>query len=292
MDEIEQVEVTMAPSLYLAYLLLVFLLNISYGSSLNSKKLLNRVVSRRQVSHWYGHIHSQSIVSSTTLCSSNNEANEAVDMNWDPHEAPKLDFNENYYDILEVSPQATAEELKKGYYKVVFKYHPDNRETETEKALGNRQMMVINYAYKILKDPKLREEYDEDWALRRATIEKSKPKASPTSSQTATNGIPADKAPFSTATKKRFPLTPEEEAAILQRKTASPVSAKFKRMIESSPQYAGAWREGIRRKEEQEPDEYSRKYDQRELHPDDLDEEVSELLYSLGDGSAQSLQVR
>ena len=48
-----------------------------------------------------------------------------VSMNWDPKKAPKLDFNEDYYSVLEVDSVATSQELKKAYYKIVFKYHPD-----------------------------------------------------------------------------------------------------------------------------------------------------------------------
>ena len=82
------------------------------------------------------------------------------DMKWDSKSAPKLDFNEDFYKVLEVSKTATPEELKKSYYKLVFRYHPDNKRSEEEKVLCNKQMMVINNAYKILKDKSLREQYD------------------------------------------------------------------------------------------------------------------------------------
>ena len=49
----------------------------------------------------------------------------ADDMNWDPTSAPKLDFNEDYYSVVEVDPEATQQELKRAYYKTVFRYHPD-----------------------------------------------------------------------------------------------------------------------------------------------------------------------
>lgn len=42
-----------------------------------------------------------------------------------------------------------------------FKYHPDNKNSEVEKQLCNRQMMVINAAYKVLKDPETRAKYDQ-----------------------------------------------------------------------------------------------------------------------------------
>jgi hypothetical protein len=49
----------------------------------------------------------------------------ADEMNWDPNEAPKLNFDEDYYSVLEVSPDSTPQEIKKKYLKLVFKYHPD-----------------------------------------------------------------------------------------------------------------------------------------------------------------------
>ena len=82
------------------------------------------------------------------------------DMNWDPKAAPKLDFNEDYYSVLEAPPNIDSKELKKQYYKIVFQYHPDGKKTEKEKELSNKQMMVINNAYKILKNDVTRKEYD------------------------------------------------------------------------------------------------------------------------------------
>ena len=37
----------------------------------------------------------------------------AVKNQWDPKAGPKLDFNEDYYSILEVDPTVSAKELKK-----------------------------------------------------------------------------------------------------------------------------------------------------------------------------------
>lgn len=73
---------------------------------------------------------------------------------------PKLDFDEDYYSVLEVPIDINDRALKKAYYKMVFKYHPDNKKDEATKELCNRQMMVINGAYKVLKDPELRKQYD------------------------------------------------------------------------------------------------------------------------------------
>jgi len=92
-------------------------------------------------------------------------ANENEQGYWDPLSAPKLDFNECYYKVLETDPNVGVKELKKAYYKVVFKYHPDNKETNAEKELCNKQMMVINGAYRVLKDPVTRSQYDKQRAF-------------------------------------------------------------------------------------------------------------------------------
>lgn len=87
-------------------------------------------------------------------------SNPVDEFNWDPSAAPKLDFDECYYEVLEVSPKADQEGIKKAFYRLVTSFHPDSKDTDEDKNLANKQMMVLNNAYKILKDIKTREEYD------------------------------------------------------------------------------------------------------------------------------------
>lgn len=62
----------------------------------------------------------------------------------------------NYYKILEVSPDATSEEIKNQYRRLAKKMHPD----KTKNKESEDVMAEINKAYEILSDQELREKYD------------------------------------------------------------------------------------------------------------------------------------
>ena len=68
----------------------------------------------------------------------------------------------DYYKILEVSKDASAEQIKKEYRKLARKYHPDvNKEPDAEKKFKD-----VAEAYEVLKDPEKRKAYDqygENW---------------------------------------------------------------------------------------------------------------------------------
>ena len=59
----------------------------------------------------------------------------------------------DYYKILEVSKDASQEDIKKAYYKLAHKYHPD-------KGGDEKKMKEINEAYQILSDKQKRTQYD------------------------------------------------------------------------------------------------------------------------------------
>ncbi|KAJ2778955.1 DnaJ-like protein [Coemansia javaensis] len=65
-----------------------------------------------------------------------------------------------YYDWLEVTPAATQSELKKKYYLLALKYHPDKNPS----AEAEERFKQISEAYRVLADPKLRHEYNEHGA--------------------------------------------------------------------------------------------------------------------------------
>ena len=62
----------------------------------------------------------------------------------------------DYYKILEVEPDASDEDIKKSYYKLAFKYHPDRSDFNQSEEL----FTAIVEAYDILSNPVKRLDYD------------------------------------------------------------------------------------------------------------------------------------
>ncbi len=64
--------------------------------------------------------------------------------------------SKDYYKILSVKPNASAEEIKKAYRKLAFKYHPDRN---PEDVVAETVFKEIAEAYEILSDKVKREDY-------------------------------------------------------------------------------------------------------------------------------------
>ena len=61
------------------------------------------------------------------------------------------------YETLEVSENASADEIKKAYRKLARKYHPDvNKDPKAED-----KFKEINAAYEVLSDPQKKQQYDQ-----------------------------------------------------------------------------------------------------------------------------------
>lgn len=64
----------------------------------------------------------------------------------------------DYYSILGVSKNASADDIKKAYRKLARKYHPDINPNDEE---AKKKFQQINEANEVLSDPKNRKKYDE-----------------------------------------------------------------------------------------------------------------------------------
>lgn len=63
----------------------------------------------------------------------------------------------DYYDVLGVSQDAGADEIKKAYRKLAMKYHPDQNKDSKE---AEAKFKEVNEAYDVLKDDEKRAAYD------------------------------------------------------------------------------------------------------------------------------------
>jgi|GEM_PF-1448777 len=66
----------------------------------------------------------------------------------------------NYYQILEIEPLATKEEIKEQYRLLCFAWHPDRFSTEKQKQKAEEKLKEINEAYSVLGKDDAREKYD------------------------------------------------------------------------------------------------------------------------------------
>ena len=63
----------------------------------------------------------------------------------------------DYYEVLGIAPDASAEKIRSAYHKLAFQCHPDRHQASEE---AHKKMQEINEAYAILSDPIKRREYD------------------------------------------------------------------------------------------------------------------------------------
>jgi curved DNA-binding protein len=69
----------------------------------------------------------------------------------------------DYYKVLEIDKNASAEDIKKAYRKLARKFHPDLNPNDKE---AHKKFQQINEANEVLSDPEKRKKYDQygkDW---------------------------------------------------------------------------------------------------------------------------------
>jgi tetratricopeptide (TPR) repeat protein len=69
------------------------------------------------------------------------------------------------YEILGINKNATKSGIKKAYHKLSLKCHPDKISDENMKKINENIFKIIGDTYKILKDPKMRELYDQKMSV-------------------------------------------------------------------------------------------------------------------------------
>jgi len=62
----------------------------------------------------------------------------------------------DYYEVLQISPNAEPETIHRVFRLLAMRFHPDNPETG-----DSQRFMDLNRAYEVLSDPDQRSEYDE-----------------------------------------------------------------------------------------------------------------------------------
>lgn len=77
---------------------------------------------------------------------------------------------DNYYEVLEISPNASREIIDKAYKILAKRYHPDVH-PEEKKAWAEEKFKKVNEAYDILSDSEKKEIYDTELSAQNLTYQ-------------------------------------------------------------------------------------------------------------------------
>lgn len=84
-----------------------------------------------------------------------------------------MDYFKNYYEILNISPNATLKEIKKAYHNLALDCHPD-RVIEEQKLEAEAKFKEVVEAYYVLSDPEKRKIIDQHFNVNKDSFEKKK----------------------------------------------------------------------------------------------------------------------
>lgn len=79
----------------------------------------------------------------------------------------------NFYEVLECKPSDSIETIKKSYQTLLLRHHPDKQmqqnriNVDKSNNLGELSVQIIDKAWKVLKDPKLRRIYNAEMEQRK-----------------------------------------------------------------------------------------------------------------------------
>ena len=71
-----------------------------------------------------------------------------------------IDYNTDYYDILNINDGATQREIKKAYYYLAKKFHPDSKNNNLSDTSNAEEFKKIGDAYNILGNEEKKKQYD------------------------------------------------------------------------------------------------------------------------------------
>ncbi len=117
--------------------------------------------------------------------------------------------NKSLYDLLEISPNATQEEIKESYRLIVSMLHPDKFPQGSKQWVrASEKIQEVNEAYQILKDVEKRSQYNRERFHQGAILSEESPDFTSHISHSASTPRDSQPAPL--------PSAPQPEAYIQQ----------------------------------------------------------------------------
>ena len=117
----------------------------------------------KKVSNYLNYLYKEKVIWGTNTKKHKEKRRESTNRDERKHETHKKsagstkdDTRPYYYKVLDVSTDASPDEIKKAYRRLSMLYHPD---TSTDPD-AEKKMKEINKAYDLLSDPDKRARYD------------------------------------------------------------------------------------------------------------------------------------